>query len=137
MDKADLGQKFTCVNCAVRSFDLKRAPVVCPKCGTEQPVIRRRAIPGARAPARPAMRGWTANKPPAALPADAEDAELIVADDDGVVVVPAAHAQAAAAASAAREANEAEKRAQFAAGKLGLDMYTMREALEKAGLRYE
>ncbi len=82
MDKADLGQKFTCVNCAVRSFDLKRAPVVCPKCGTEQPVIRRRAIPGARAPARPAMRGWTANKPPAALPADAEDAELIVADDD-------------------------------------------------------
>ena len=88
MDKADLGLKFTCVNCAARSFDLKRTPVVCPKCGTEQPVIRRRVIPGARAPARQPMRGWTANKAPAALPVDAEDAELIVADEDEDDVVP-------------------------------------------------
>ena len=62
--------------------------------------------------------------------------DVIVADDDGVVVVPAAMAVATAAAAAKREANETEKRAQLAAGVLGLDMYNMREPLAKAGLRY-
>ena len=62
--------------------------------------------------------------------------DVIVADDDGVVVVPAASAVHVAAAAAAREANEGEKRAKLAAGILGLDMYKMREPLEKAGLRY-
>lgn len=62
--------------------------------------------------------------------------DVVVADDDGVVVVPAAVAQQAADAAEAREANEADKRARLAAGELGLDMYKMREALEKAGLRY-
>jgi 4-hydroxy-4-methyl-2-oxoglutarate aldolase len=62
--------------------------------------------------------------------------DVIVADDDGVVVVPAAAAVQVAAAAAAREANEGEKRAKLAAGILGLDMYKMREPLEKAGLRY-
>jgi len=61
---------------------------------------------------------------------------VIVADDDGVVVVPAALAAKTAAAAAAREAAETEKRAKLAAGVLGLDMYKMREPLEKAGLRY-
>jgi 4-hydroxy-4-methyl-2-oxoglutarate aldolase len=62
--------------------------------------------------------------------------DVVLADDDGVVVVPAADAAAVAAAGEAREANERAKRARLAAGELGLDIYDMRERLAKAGLRY-
>jgi 4-hydroxy-4-methyl-2-oxoglutarate aldolase len=62
--------------------------------------------------------------------------DAIIADDDGVVVVPAADVARVAAVAQKREDLEGEKRARLAAGVLGLDMYNMRGPLEQAGLKY-
>lgn len=62
--------------------------------------------------------------------------DLIVADDDGVCVVPRAQAQAVLASANAREQKEAAVRARLAGGELGLDVYAMREALAAKGLTY-
>ena len=62
--------------------------------------------------------------------------DLIVADDDGVVVVRRAEVDDVLEKSRARVANEEDKRQRFEAGELGLDVYNMRQRLADKGLRY-
>lgn len=62
--------------------------------------------------------------------------DVVVADDDGVVFVPAGRAVEIAKSCDAREAKEAVVRERLSRGDLGLDIYGMRETLEKQGLIY-
>jgi len=65
-----------------------------------------------------------------------EPGDVVVADDDGVVVVPRERAAEVLEAAQAREAKEAASRQRYAAGELSLDVNDMRDALAKKGLRY-
>ena len=65
-----------------------------------------------------------------------EPGDVVVADDDGVVVVPRANAKEVLAAGRARAEKEAASRARYQAGELSLDVQGMREELERKGLRY-
>jgi 4-hydroxy-4-methyl-2-oxoglutarate aldolase len=62
--------------------------------------------------------------------------DVIVADDDGVVVVPRRNATEVLAASRAREHSEAANRARYQAGELSLDVHRMRGRLQQKGLEY-
>jgi len=62
--------------------------------------------------------------------------DVVIADDDGVCIVPRREAAATVEKCAAREAKEAKVRARLKAGELGLDIYAMRERLAERGLVY-
>ncbi len=62
--------------------------------------------------------------------------DIVIADDDGVCIVPLAAADDVLEKSKAREEKEADVRARLKAGELGLDVYDMRERLAEKGLRY-
>jgi 4-hydroxy-4-methyl-2-oxoglutarate aldolase len=76
------------------------------------------------------------NVPVVCAGVNVEPGDVVVADDDGVVVVSRKHAAEVAEKGEKRLADEDGKRKRLAAGELGLDMYNMREALKKAGLVY-
>ncbi len=65
-----------------------------------------------------------------------EPGDVVVADDDGVVIVPRADATMVLEACRAREEKEAASRARYQAGELSLDVQGMREELAHKGLRY-
>jgi 4-hydroxy-4-methyl-2-oxoglutarate aldolase len=62
--------------------------------------------------------------------------DIVVADDDGVLALPASRGAEVADAAAKRLANEATKRETLAAGTLGVDLYGLRTLLAELGVEY-
>jgi len=76
------------------------------------------------------------NVPIVCAGANINPGDIVVADDDGVVIVPQIHARAVLNKAKLRANNEEEKRIRFENGELGLDVYSMRERLAEKGLIY-
>ena len=78
----------------------------------------------------------SANLPAVCAGVSVKPGDVVVADDDGVVVVPRLDAAKVAKASEEREKKEAVNRVRLQKGELGLDIYDMRKSLAEKGLRY-
>jgi len=78
----------------------------------------------------------TVNEPIECAGQRVEPGDVVVADDDGVVIVRREDAPQVLEACRAREEKEAASRSRYAAGEISLDVSDMREALRDAGLRY-
>ncbi|RSM74839.1 4-carboxy-4-hydroxy-2-oxoadipate aldolase/oxaloacetate decarboxylase [Actinoplanes sp. ATCC 53533] len=76
------------------------------------------------------------NVPVVAAGALVRPGDIVIADDDGVLVLPAATGGRVADAAARRLANEAAKREQLAGGTLGVDLYQLRPLLAELGVTY-
>ena len=79
----------------------------------------------------------TVNAPLEIAGAHVEAGDIVVADDDGVVIVERERATEVLEACRAREEKEAAARLRYAAGEISLDVSSMREELARKGLRYE
>lgn len=79
--------------------------------------------------------GWV-NVPITCAGAIVHPGDVVVADDDGVVIVPRTQAGEVLQAANQRLAQEEEKRQALARGELSMDLYNLREGLEKKGFHY-